>query len=159
MLYQRTPDEQKYVKFHGFVLEYRYLRLNSRSVGRRGCLFVAAVCYAVGVILQTVGIASAGFIVGRVLLGIAIGLISNSVSLIFSSLHPPVAKLMSFRFRRTSWSVLAEPIGDALWPAICSFLPLAMSWHVALTTVPQGIVIPEVGVSDSSTHACIALAN
>ncbi|KAK1671458.1 general substrate transporter [Colletotrichum godetiae] len=48
-------------------------------IGRRGNLLTASITYAVGVALQTAGLASTVFIVGRVLLGIALGLISITV--------------------------------------------------------------------------------
>ncbi|KAH0430765.1 MFS monosaccharide transporter [Colletotrichum camelliae] len=49
------------------------------TIGRRGNLYAASCTYAVGVALQTAGLAPAVFIVGRVLLGVALGLISVTV--------------------------------------------------------------------------------
>ncbi|KAF7540419.1 hypothetical protein G7054_g1317 [Neopestalotiopsis clavispora] len=48
-------------------------------IGRRGSLRIAAALYAVGVGMQASGSVEAVFIVGRILLGVAIGLISNTV--------------------------------------------------------------------------------
>ncbi|ETS82432.1 hypothetical protein PFICI_04308 [Pestalotiopsis fici W106-1] len=48
-------------------------------IGRRGSLRVAAVLYTIGVSMQVSGSVQAVFIVGRILLGMAIGLISNTV--------------------------------------------------------------------------------
>ncbi|VUC31663.1 unnamed protein product [Clonostachys rosea] len=51
----------------------------SDRIGRRGSLFLAAVSYTIGVALQTSGLPATAFIIGRVLLGNAIGIISNVV--------------------------------------------------------------------------------
>ncbi|KAK7419602.1 hypothetical protein QQX98_003193 [Neonectria punicea] len=51
----------------------------TQLIGRRGCLVVAATSYAAGVAMQTAGPAAAVFILGRVLLGFALGFISNTV--------------------------------------------------------------------------------
>ncbi|KAH7129105.1 general substrate transporter [Dactylonectria macrodidyma] len=49
------------------------------KIGRRGSLLVASIAYAIGVILQTIGLPPAAFVVGRILLGTALGFISNAV--------------------------------------------------------------------------------
>ncbi|KAH7010268.1 hypothetical protein EDB80DRAFT_750663 [Ilyonectria destructans] len=51
----------------------------SSRLGRKGSLFVASIAYALGVILQTIGLPPAAFVIGRILLGSALGFISNMV--------------------------------------------------------------------------------
>lgn len=48
-------------------------------VGRKGVLIIASCVYVIGVALQTAGLHPAVFVIGRVLLGCAIGFISNVV--------------------------------------------------------------------------------
>ncbi|KAL6407220.1 MFS monosaccharide transporter [Ilyonectria robusta] len=53
--------------------------LVTKKIGRKGSLFVASIAYALGVILQTIGLPPAAFVIGRILLGSALGFISNTV--------------------------------------------------------------------------------
>ncbi|KAK1855709.1 MFS monosaccharide transporter [Colletotrichum chrysophilum] len=63
----------------GALVGCQLVPLLTSSIGRRGNLYAASCTYAVGVALQTAGLAPAVFIVGRVLLGVALGLISVTV--------------------------------------------------------------------------------
>ncbi|KAK1715320.1 general substrate transporter [Colletotrichum lupini] len=67
-------------------------------LGRRGNLFTASISYAVGVSLQTAGLAPPIFIVGRILLGIALGLISITVPAYLMECSTPTnrGQLMAF---------------------------------------------------------------
>lgn len=51
------------------------------AVGRKGSLILAAIVYAIGVIMQTVAPPPAAFSVGRIFLGAALGIISVVVGL------------------------------------------------------------------------------
>ncbi|KAH9226756.1 hypothetical protein K456DRAFT_42717 [Colletotrichum gloeosporioides 23] len=63
----------------GALVGCQLVPLLTSKIGRRGNLYAASCTYAVGVALQTAGLAPAVFIVGRVLLGVAFGLISVTV--------------------------------------------------------------------------------
>ncbi|EQB57788.1 hypothetical protein CGLO_02046 [Colletotrichum gloeosporioides Cg-14] len=63
----------------GALVGCQLVPLLTSRVGRRGNLYAASCTYAVGVALQNAGLAPAVFIVGRVLLGVALGLISVTV--------------------------------------------------------------------------------
>ncbi|KAF4817481.1 Major facilitator-type transporter ecdD [Colletotrichum siamense] len=63
----------------GALVGCQLVPLLTSKIGRRGNLYAASCTYAVGVALQTAGLAPAVFIVGRVLLGVALGLISVTV--------------------------------------------------------------------------------
>ncbi|KAF0316989.1 MFS monosaccharide transporter [Colletotrichum asianum] len=63
----------------GALVGCQLVPLLTNRIGRRGNLYAASCTYAVGVALQTAGLAPAVFIVGRVLLGVALGLISVTV--------------------------------------------------------------------------------
>ncbi|KXH69572.1 monosaccharide transporter [Colletotrichum salicis] len=67
-------------------------------IGWRGNLLTASIAYAVGVAFQTAGLAPAVFIVGRVLLGIALGLISIRVPAYLMECSTPTnrGQLMAF---------------------------------------------------------------
>ncbi|EXF79128.1 monosaccharide transporter [Colletotrichum fioriniae PJ7] len=67
-------------------------------IGRRGNLFTASITYAAGVALQTAGLAPAVFVVGRVLLGVALGLISITVPAYLMECSSPTnrGQLMAF---------------------------------------------------------------
>ncbi|KXH33589.1 monosaccharide transporter [Colletotrichum simmondsii] len=67
-------------------------------IGRRGNLSTASITYAAGVALQTAGLAPAVFIVGRILLGVALGLISITVPAYLMECSTPTnrGQLMAF---------------------------------------------------------------
>ncbi|KAF4877988.1 High-affinity glucose transporter SNF3 [Colletotrichum siamense] len=63
----------------GALVGCQLVPLLTSKIGRRGNLYAASCTYAICVALQTAGLAPAVFIVGRVLLGVALGLISVTV--------------------------------------------------------------------------------
>ncbi|KAF7558282.1 hypothetical protein G7Z17_g69 [Cylindrodendrum hubeiense] len=72
--------------------------LITERIGRKGSLFVASIAYAIGVILQTIGLPPAGFVVGRILLGSALGFISNAVPAYLMECSTPTNRGMLMAF-------------------------------------------------------------
>ncbi|OIW28736.1 general substrate transporter [Coniochaeta ligniaria NRRL 30616] len=63
----------------GTLVGCQLVALLTEKIGRRGSLWAAACTYAIGVALQTAGLAPGVFILGRILLGAALGFISTTV--------------------------------------------------------------------------------
>ncbi|KAF5496988.1 High-affinity glucose transporter RGT2 [Colletotrichum siamense] len=74
----------------GALVGCQLVPLLTSRIGRRGNLYAASCTYAVGVALQTAGLAPAVFIVGRVLLGVALGLISVTVPAYLMECSTPI---------------------------------------------------------------------
>ncbi|KAF4839765.1 Major facilitator-type transporter ecdD [Colletotrichum siamense] len=73
----------------GALVGCQLVPLLTSRISRRGNLYAASCTYAVGVALQT-GLAPAVFIVGRVLLGVALGLISVTVPAYLMECSTPI---------------------------------------------------------------------